>query len=87
MKIAYVEWLDAHGFRGPLTLSETVANDGLLMKSCGILVSEDTKAVRIAQDYWAQEGESEQFRDVEIIPRAYVKKMKTWNVAKRPSRV
>ena len=73
VKIAYVKWLDARGVTGSKPVSQVNKMDGLIMDTAGMLVSEDRKVIRIAQDIYIYDAEEGPIaRDIEIIPQRYV---------------
>ena len=79
MKIAYVEWLDARGMRGPVSRKEAEAQGALVVSSAGLFIREDAEVVTIAQDYWSHPDPDgtvpETVREIEIIPRVLVQRL------------
>ena len=79
MKIAYIEWLDARGERGPLSRKDAEEEGSLIVTSAGILVREDAEVVTIAMDYWSWPDRDgtipETVREIEVIPRVLVRRL------------
>ena len=83
VKVAYVCWDDASGISGPLSVEEAARQVPIPVRSAGILVGEDEDCVRLAQDYYTRpmDGMVEvRVRDLAVIPRKFITKMKTWEV-------
>jgi len=75
--VVVVWWFDARGLRGVADPEDMKKKGGLPMMSAGVLISDEGDAVRFAQDYYFDGGE-EAVRDIEIIPKAYITKMRKW---------
>ena len=82
MKVVYIEWLDARGIGGRMARKAAEEMGLLLLRTAGLLVGEDEKVVRVAQDYWKYEDEDgtapETYRELEIIPKNGIKKREEW---------
>ena len=74
VRVAYVKWLDAESYSGPRLVSNTKNLKGSEVESAGILLSQDNKAIRIAQGVWAGDDSNAGFmaREIEVIPQKYV---------------
>lgn len=85
MKIAYVEWEDASGVRGTMSLAAALKEGPSLMRTGGMLIREDTEVVVVAQDRyeWTDaEGEMhETARELEVIPRGMVRRLEIMEVS------
>ena len=88
MKVVYIEWLDARGIGGRVSRKKAEEEGLLLVRTAGLLVGEDEKVVRVAQDYWRYEDEDgtepETYRELEIIPKNGIQRREEWegNVTK-----
>ena len=73
MKLVAIEWDDAAEDPGGFVTVKEVGRLSARLVSCGILVSADKEAVRIAVDFWEDEG---RFRSVHSIPRGMIRKIR-----------
>ena len=79
-EVVAVWWVDAAGFSDPMNLEDAKKEGSLPMLSVGLLVSDEGSVVRFAQDYYRLGNGQERVRDIEIIPKAYITKMRKWKV-------
>ena len=75
-----VWWLDAHSVEGSLDIKDAKKEKGMFMLSVGVLIDDTDSDVKLAQDYYETEGEEARLRDLMVIPKAYITKMRKWKV-------
>lgn len=75
--IAVVDWEDASGEHGPLSIREM--SPLRRMRSCGIFVQETDKCVTLAQDYCPEEDD---YRELLHIPKVNIIKLKKVRIPK-----
>jgi len=80
--VCYVEWHDAmHIGSGTYDRKEINPDARFVVHTSGWLIAKSRKSIVIAQDF-SDEGTDgvRRYRDIDHIPRAMVRKMRTWRV-------
>ena len=74
MRVIYIEWFDALSYnKGWINKDEVDEYDLPIIKSIGILVSEDDKKITISTTF---DEENEAYCGFVMVPKAWVKKRK-----------
>jgi len=73
MKIVKVKWMDAEKLSGVQDISYVKEIELKEIETIGFLILDDDKKIIISQERW---DEGKQIRDVSIIPKCSIKKIK-----------
>ena len=76
MDIVVVHWLDALSDSGQVTHKQVLGMKPLPIISAGILIRNDDVGIVLTQDIMEfSDGDEEEYRHTEMIPKAYITKL------------
>ena len=88
MKGIYIEWRDSAGHTGTLWGKKGERLPSILIRTLGVLISEDEEVVRICMDRWTDDEGDEAYRQLEAIVKTGIVRREEWEIGEgHPARM